>query len=386
MGVLSVAIPKLAKHFQLAPQVYATAASASVAGMAIGAMLLAQLADRFGRRMALFFFQVLIGVAMLGAAHSITPFELATWRFFSGLGIGAILPVAIAATADAAPPRRRGIIVTTVVSFSALGSFLSGFLAAPITDLWDWPGLFLVGAMAPIASGIAALLLLPVSEHITRRKGAASETGIHSSPFRSPDVRKLIFFLSAILWINLLVNHSISSWLPTILTMSGRDYAEAAQISGLKSIGGILGGLAIGIVSDRGRLFLGLIFAYLISGLVLIIAPFAISASFYYWAILVIMLGFGSYGSAIAVGSLCATFFAQSIRASATGLISGFGRTGAIVGPFLLATFMNQQMPAHLLLSTLVVPIMLCATLVLILGRMIAGGKIISANEMIIRK
>ena len=48
--MFAMAIPLMAKEFGVAPTAFAPAASASLAGMAIGALFLSPLADRFGRR------------------------------------------------------------------------------------------------------------------------------------------------------------------------------------------------------------------------------------------------------------------------------------------------------------------------------------------------
>src|SRR5436190_19192538 len=48
--MLAMAIPLLARHLDVTPTAFARAASASLAGMAIGALVLGPLADRLGRK------------------------------------------------------------------------------------------------------------------------------------------------------------------------------------------------------------------------------------------------------------------------------------------------------------------------------------------------
>src|SRR5262249_26692907 len=93
--MLAMAIPLMAKEFGVAPVEFAPAASASLAGMAIGALLLSPLADRFGRRPLLILSLVLFGAPTLFAMHSGGPFELTLWRLLAGCGLGATVPVTI---------------------------------------------------------------------------------------------------------------------------------------------------------------------------------------------------------------------------------------------------------------------------------------------------
>ena len=77
--MLAMAIPLMAKEFGVAPTAFAPAASASLAGMAIGALFLSPLADRFGRRPLLIASLALFGAPTLLAMTSSGPFQMALW-------------------------------------------------------------------------------------------------------------------------------------------------------------------------------------------------------------------------------------------------------------------------------------------------------------------
>src|SRR4029077_1712246 len=65
--MLAMAIPLMAGEVNVAPTAFAAAASGSLAGMALGAMLLSPLADRFGRRPMLIVSLFVLGLGTLAA-------------------------------------------------------------------------------------------------------------------------------------------------------------------------------------------------------------------------------------------------------------------------------------------------------------------------------
>ena len=91
--VLAIAYtaPTISEELQLAPEKLGVVLSAGLVGMALGAMFIAPLADRFGRRRMILWGLAIIGFAMMGTAmaESIGPLILA--RIITGLGVGGLL-------------------------------------------------------------------------------------------------------------------------------------------------------------------------------------------------------------------------------------------------------------------------------------------------------
>ena len=134
--MLAMAIPLMADAFQVSPPAFAAAASGSLAGMAIGAMLLSPLADRFGRRPMLIISLALLGSATLYAMRAKGPTEIAIWRTVAGIGLGAVVPITIAIVADIAPAARRVTIVTLMASGFMIGAASSGLIAPWLSQRW----------------------------------------------------------------------------------------------------------------------------------------------------------------------------------------------------------------------------------------------------------
>ncbi len=101
--------------------------SASLAGVLIGAMFLAPLGDRFGRRAIIISCCAAYGVVSLIAAAATSITELIVLRFLIGIGIGAVLPNALALAGELAPPR----LLASATGMIGIGITLGGTIAAP---------------------------------------------------------------------------------------------------------------------------------------------------------------------------------------------------------------------------------------------------------------
>jgi MFS transporter, AAHS family, 4-hydroxybenzoate transporter len=363
---LGLAIPGMAKDFGVAPTALTLAVSASLIGMALGAMLLGPLGDRFGRKQMLVAFLLLIGATTLGVVSAASPMQLTFWRFFSGLGMGAILPVAIAIVAEAAAPERRTALITLMVVSSPLGSFVGGFVAPYIEPVYGWQSIFGAGGVLTFLAGIMIWFALPETEHqqVTALKPSVSS-------LFTPQFQARTLLLWTIFWFNLFVSYALISWLPTLLGAAGWERGEAQRATGVLALGGICGGLVMAWAADKGRAVPTLAAAYLLTAglfILFIIGPGERAA----WLALLALVGAGGIGAQIALGSLAASFYPAEIRATGLGWSGGFGRTGAIVGPLVMAGLLQADIPASLILALLMIPMLACALCVTRLPKALA--------------
>jgi len=116
----------------------------NLAGYVIGALILAPLADRFGRRDILLFTLLLTGIGSLynAFAPDYTNFVIA--RTVTGLGIGADLALVNAYINEMAPSAGRARYTSLIFIMSALGAFFG-----------IWLGLILTTPAAPFPIGLS---------------------------------------------------------------------------------------------------------------------------------------------------------------------------------------------------------------------------------------
>lgn len=104
-------------------------------GMFVGSLCLGSLADRIGRRKAFTFNLVWYSAFSLLGAFSVNAEMLVFCRFLTGIGVGAIYPVADSFLSEILPKERRGRLAAWAYTTSFVAVPLVGFLAVWLNPL-----------------------------------------------------------------------------------------------------------------------------------------------------------------------------------------------------------------------------------------------------------
>lgn len=126
-------------------------------GMLIGAIVIGTITDLVGRRKIMLACIAWFSVAMAFAAMAPTPEMFGLARFVAGLGLGGVVPTAIALTIEYAHPRHRSLTNGIMFSGYSVGGILAALLAIWIIPELGWRTMFWVGA------GLGGLVLLPLA-------------------------------------------------------------------------------------------------------------------------------------------------------------------------------------------------------------------------------
>jgi AAHS family 4-hydroxybenzoate transporter-like MFS transporter len=392
---LGMAVPRIAEQWSLSPSAFAAALSGSLIGIALGAVLLAPLADRYGRRPSLIAMMLVVGLSTFGAAVAANLTALTVLRVITGLGLGGSVPIATAMTSEYAPTRRRAALVALMIACMALGSFGAGIIAPIVSHAWGWRGIFAVGAVLPIAMAALLAAALPeslrflilrdknlssaiaqlkrIAPHHAGRvpvivaRGTVAQASV--ATLFDPIYRMRTILVWTIFWFNLFVIYSLISWTPTLLHAAGWAHDTAQRASGLIALGGIVGGLLMAWVADRGFAIAALFTAYV--GTAVVFSFFSLGpASVTVWVVLLLLAGAGAVGGQMAAGSVAAAYYyPPELRSTGVGWFNGVGRIGGIVGPLALASLMRAGWATAHILGFLSVPMLLCAGGVLLLPR-----------------
>ncbi|MEP7312829.1 MAG: MFS transporter, partial [Pseudomonadota bacterium] len=371
--MLAMAIPSMAAEFHVAPTAFAAAASASLAGMALGAMGLSPLADRFGRRPLLILSLLLFGLATLGGMQASGPTEMAVWRLIAGCGLGATVPITIAITADLAPPDRRVRLVTVMASGFAVGAASAGQIAPLLSAVWGWRGLFGYGGIMPLLLAIVCVWGIPESRPGKVGAEAAQVPAVRVTALFSPRLRYRTVFMWCLTTINLFANYGLASWLPTLLVQNGWSLSAASRVTSLLAIGGLTGAYLVSTLADRGRTVFGLMGVYFIAAVALVICA-TNPESTGVWVVLMIMVGFGTIGAALTLAPLTSTYYPPELRSTGVGWANGIGRAGSFFGPLALAWLMVQSLSPTLVIGALMVPMLACLAFVTLLPAALRAG------------
>src|ERR1700722_332217 len=139
MQVVPFAAPAIIKAWHVNKAYFGPVFGFGLFGYMLGATLLSNLGDKFGRKRIIIGGGLLFGVFTLAAAFSSTLRELLVLRFLAGIGLGASIPSAIALAAEYAPSRNRAITISAIFIGYNLGSTVGGLIAAKFMPIFGWP-------------------------------------------------------------------------------------------------------------------------------------------------------------------------------------------------------------------------------------------------------
>ena len=233
-----------------------SAYSAQGAGALIGAIVIGQLADRFGRRNMLFI--VMLGYGTLltaGVAVSSYP-ELVLQRFVLGLFLGGSFPVVVGIYVELFQPTVRGKLASALNTTFSSSIIVLGFAFGHFGHR-NWHLLLWLGGIPPILLAGLAYRAVPAMPRRIAAVTRASRTKIPLAEMFAPAVRRQTLLLAALTGLNFFSYQAFSGWLTTYLQGTRMlPLPEIGQLVSSQFVGNILGGFFWGWAGDRyGRRF-----------------------------------------------------------------------------------------------------------------------------------
>ena len=361
LNAVAWAVPPLIREWHLPPPMFTVAFLWSSIGILVGALSAGPIGDRFGRRPLLLSSLTIFGVASLLSANAGSLGVLTLWRFFTGLGIGGGFSGAAALTGDYAPHRLRATMIMATFTGAPLGGVLGGQIVALLLTRFDWPVIFIIGGVFPLALVVALALWLPESPRFLARRDNLSPK--HADLLRRLDIRPaasdaidvapldvargnpvLMLFSqgyalqTVLLWViyfcSLLNLFLFAYWMPTVLTMIGMTAPQAVFASSMRDFGAIFAVLYLGIAIDRigPERTLALHYA---AGAVFIAVIALVALPYALLLLMSFLAGMTIIGSQTGANGTCGKLYPARMRTSGLGWALGIGRLGGIAAPLL---------------------------------------------------
>ncbi len=133
-------------------------------------------------------------------------------------------------------------------------------------------------------------------------------------------------------------------------------------------LGGIVGGLALSGLLDRGKTRSGLAATWLGAAVVLLLFQ-VIPNSLVGWGVLLLLGGAGVGGTQLALNALSAAYYPPRIKATGVGWVGLIGGIGAISAGPVGGWLIGQGLSLPNVLAVLVLPMLLCAGGVFLMRR-----------------
>lgn len=338
------------RGWDLGPAQIGAIGSYALAGMLVGALVAGAVTDRVGRRRIM-----LVGIAWFSVAMGLCavapgPELFGLFRFLGGLGMGGVLPSAIALTVEYAPRGRRQLWNALMFVGYSVGGVLAAVLALALVGEQGWRVMFWIGVAPLVLVLPAAIAFLPESaghllargrraeaEALAARYGAvlepAPEAGSVAGPraLFTPDHRTATLLFGAASFCGLLLVYGLNTWLPQIMREAGYPLGSALQFLLVLNLGAVAGAIGASALADRFGPKPVTAAAFLAATASLLLLSQRLDTALLLGAVAV--AGLGSVGTQILVNGYVAVHYPAATRATALGWALGVGRAGAIVGP-----------------------------------------------------
>ncbi|MFC7310420.1 MFS transporter [Streptomyces monticola] len=342
----------------LTPATAGTIGSWTTFGMLIGALAAGNLTDWLGRRPLLVTSVVLFsaGSALCAAAGS--PALFGGGRFLAGLGLGGLMPLCLAMVMEFAPPRRVALTTGLLMTSYHAGGMTATALGLTVAPSAGWRWVFWAGVLPALIAVPLLLKFLPESPGVLFARGQGERAAAVSDRFGLPrptpveapaagakgrfDAVLALFrpgtrWATPLLWLasfcGLLLVYGVSTWLPQLMRASGYGLTSSVSFLLVINAGGIVGMLIAGRTADRfGAVKVAAIwFVLTAAGALLLKSHLPLGVTY----AVVALTGIWLFSAQVMVYAATNSVYGSAERAAGLGWVTGVGRTGAVLGPWL---------------------------------------------------
>lgn len=367
--------------------------SAGLVGMACGAMFVAPLADRYGRRAL-----ILLGLASNIGAMALTALApnasvMFAGRLLTGIGVGVISATMVVTAQEFSSVARRNLAIGIVTVGFPLGSTMAGLTGVSLMGVFGgaWQAMFWVGMMVSALGLVVVFALLPetLSYLVTQdtpsahkrmvriaakcgidypgpSEGELSEPTVETASLTStpkegvlsPRLRER----TVLLWIGYTfltaAYYFVGTWTPQLIANASGSSQEGAIAGTIISVGSLAGSLIFGFIGLKFRatriawVALTLAVISLVLFTITIGGPLAL--------VMAAALGLAVFVSVSSFTAMAPPMYPATVRARGYGLMVGISRIGAVVTP-ILAGYAAESISANHIFLAASIPLAIAA-------------------------
>jgi benzoate transport len=351
--VLGVVLPALLKYddWNLNPNSAALISVVGLLGVMAGALAVGTISDVIGRRRTMLWTVISFSVLTLACAFAPNPVAFAALRFLAGLGLGGVLPTALALINEYARSGRGGRATTTLMTGYHVGAVITALLGILIIEPWGWHWMFIIGALPAVVLVPVMIKYLPESNaYLQVKAGILPVTSATEKPavkesknpigmlFRHGLARSTLAFWIAS-FMGLLLVYGLNTWLPQIMRAAGYELGAALALLLVLNVGAVLGLLVAGQVADKIGARRSSITWFAVAAVFLALLSIKLPGIGVY--ISVLLAGMFVFSAQVLIYAYVAHVYPAAARGTALGTASGIGRLGAITGPLITGVMLT---------------------------------------------
>ncbi|MEM6833671.1 MAG: MFS transporter [Pseudomonadota bacterium] len=355
---ISFAAPGIAKEWNIDPATLGVVLSMELIGMAVGSVLIGNIADRIGRRPTILACLVLMTTSMCVTVISSNITMLSVSRIATGLGIGGMLSATSAMVAEYSNAKQRSLNVVLNIAGYSVGAILGGLVASSLLDGGNWRSVFIFGAsLTAVAIPLTWFLLLEsvdslsdrqppnalkqINQILAKMKHEAIETLPLTSTVQhkrsisalfSRDLARPTALLTLAYFAQIMLFYYVQKWVPKIVVDMGYDDSEAGRVLVAANIGNLASAVLLGLISQKIPIRPLVIGSMIMSFFAVLVFGSGIG-DLSLLSFSVAMAAFFINAGVVGMYPIFADTFPAHLRASGIGFAIGLGRGGSAIGP-----------------------------------------------------
>jgi putative MFS transporter len=373
VGIISFVVATLTREWGLLPDQVAWMLSIGLLGMLTGAAVSGTLADHFGRKTIFQTTLLVFSLATGFCAVAWSYLTLVAARFLVGFGLGGELPIASTLVSEFSPARWRGRLMVLLESFWAYGWVLAALIAFFLIPQYGWRAAFLVGAL-PAFYVFVLRRSLPESPrfllsqgqigeaerviaNIERASGVAPIESAWPAPaeragkpgegalqrfaelWSRPFLRRTVMLW--VLWFTIVYSYyGIFTWMPTLLSESGRDLTRSFGYVLIITLAQIPGYFSAAYLVERlGRKWTLASYLFLTAVGAFFFRNAGTEAMVLFWGCFISFFNLGAWG---VVYTYTPEMYPTRVRGTGAGWAAACGRFGGVLAPLVVGTMLPR--------------------------------------------
>ena len=335
LQIISSAGPHLRRTMNLTPDQTGFFFSATLIGLGIGAVLGGWIADRIGRKPALIYSTIALGVFTLATTFAQNFEHVLITRIMAGIGLGGAMPAVIALISEVSGGRNTTSAVTTIICGQPTGGIISALVGKTLAEHYGWQSLFLTGGMITLVLIPLMFILLPETKPAEAVSGTDNSPKMSSTRALFGDGRSAGTILLWVLFILTLANLSVLlSWTPILVMGSGFSRSVGLNAIIAINLGGIAGGVAMSRLIDGFGVRWPMLGLYALMAVSLFL--FSGASSFALLMVFAFFVGFAVLGAQFTLYGVSPQLYPIAGRGAGVGVAVAMGRLGSILGPIIM--------------------------------------------------
>jgi MFS transporter, AAHS family, benzoate transport protein len=387
IAMYGVGLPYMMEDWGLTSVQAGAVGSYSLFGMLLGALVLAPVADKFGRKNVIILCMFLFSVFTLGAglAPNLTLFTI--MRFIAAIGMGGLMPMCISLMTEYSPKKNRAFIVAIMYVGYAIGGILASLIGMYLIPHTDWRMLYYIGIIPLITlpffikvfpESITYYLAKKQVKKVVEILKQVDPTGDYKESYdyqlkvaeasaKGSPVKKLFTdqraFSTISIWgavfCTLMMAYGLNTWLPKMMQDFGFSITSSLSFNLVLCVGQIIGSIGGGYLAGKIGHRKVLVSLFLLGAITFVALSFSSNVIVLY---ILIAIGGACTVGAMNLGNPYITeYYPREIRATGIGYAQASGRVGSILAPTIIALLMSTGMESKLLFACFAIPSLITA-------------------------